>query len=182
MRRTTNAQLLGACVLVPSVAVSGCSQDEDGSLELVGSGQSFAIEDASYGGIGAPGTAPHTHLVQLEFQGIRLEFFFPSGVNEDVTLDLAPPPDDGGSAQGASLMDFNGFEGGARSFCAASPGFPENAAVSGTLRIDRIVVGEQGGLCEVVGSIDVALEGCTVEVLQLEDAPLELSADFNASF
>lgn len=186
VRRSTTLlgrSLIGGCALILGVAgisvLSGC--DGPGSGGATCEGQSVTepfqavgesdmpVACIQFGGGGDP---LGVHIPEIRFtDGTILELAFPVGLTVPTTYDLAADPKNGN----AILINYEGFEGGQKLLCDYTP---EKSAEAGTLTLTSIVVGADGFLDEMHGTVDVSFTGCTVESLNLTKAPLQLKGTF----
>jgi hypothetical protein len=72
----------------------------------------------------------------------------------------------------------SGLKGGRRALCSAPPGFPVRAAVSGAVKLDKLTVGEDGFLNAADGEITAQFEGCTIDVLSIQDKDISVHTLF----
>jgi hypothetical protein len=170
----STGKLLTTATIVSAIGLSACH--EAGTVTREDTGQAFPVEDAQ-----ASATQDRSvRLVNLSFEGLRLQFFFAGSVDGPASLELRQgATSEEAVAQGATFEDNEGFEGGPRQLCAvpALGGFPVNAAKAGTLTIDSVEK-DGGEFVDAHGAIHVEFEHCTVESLGLSDAPLVLTATF----
>lgn len=186
VRRSTSLlgrSLIGGCALVLGVAgisaLSGCDGSGSGGsacegqsvtdpFQAVGRGD-MAVACIQFSGGGDP---LGVHIPEIRFtDGTILELRFPVGLTVPKTYDLAGDPDNAG----ADVINFEGFEGGDQSLCDFTP---KTSAVAGTLTITSIVVGQDGFLDEMHGTVDVSFTGCTIESLNMTKEPLQLKGTF----
>ena len=123
---------------------------------------------------------PGRHVLELYFSDdVVLSITLPGAAMSGDTLELGVVDDVNTDVSHATadMMDYHGFEGGPRSLCTTPPGFPPNAATSGSARVDAI---ERDGerLTGVDGALDATFEGCTIEALGISGAKLEVHATF----
>lgn len=159
--------------LTALVALPGCKDACDGQsvaepFDAVGEGN-LTVACIQFGGGGNP---LGVHIPDIRFtDGTILELRFPVGLTAPTTYDLAGDPEQAG----ANVINYEGFEGGSQSLCDFTP---KTSAVAGTLKLTSVVVGEDGFLDEMHGSVDVSFTGCTIESLRLNKDPLQLKGTF----
>jgi hypothetical protein len=149
--------------------------------EIAETGQKLEVDCVAFSSIGKPGTATARHEIAVRFagSGLVLGAWFHNSITAPVTLDLATPPPAGGEAQfGSDLYDYRGFEGGRQSLCDSPPGFPARAAVAGTVKLDKLTVGPNGFLDAADGEITAQFEGCTIELLSIQDKNISVHTLF----
>ena len=188
----------GAGLFGPAAALAGClaigcaneTAPQEGTCggetpgtsgEIVETGQKLEVACVSFGGYGAPGDSTFRHGIDVRFadSAVVLAVWFHTSITAPVTLDLATPPPASGEAQfGANLFDYRGFEGGPRRLCSAPPGFPVRAAVSGAVKLDKLTVGQDGFLDAADGEITAQFEGCTIELLSIQEQDISVHTLF----
>lgn len=127
------------------------------------------------------GDPPNRHFVELRFSDeIVLELSVPTAASAGSTLELGALEDAAADASRATadVTDFRGFEGAQQSLCTTQPGFPGNAATSGSARVDTIASDGGGHLASIDGALDATFEGCTIEPLGVSGAKLVVHATF----
>lgn len=177
------AILRATLLLIPSALGCGAADDSTPAVRCEDAGAVTAAGDAfdacvTFAEVGMP---PRRHILHLHFSAqIIVELSVPIDTAAGSELDFASmdaAPVDAARAT-AGVFDYRGFEDGPRALCATQPGFPTNAATSGTVRVDRLAADSGGYIAAIDGSLDATFEGCTIVALGLSGEPLVVHATF----
>ena len=149
--------------------VSGCKDEHcDPQLhpynqfEAVEKGRPLSVTCLGFGSRGIPGQHEnYRHVINFRLpDGVFLGVYFHNSNEAPVSIDIQSCAADDFHSCGAEVHDYGGSGGEARALCGSSSESLVNAAVSGTLTLTKLVVGEDGYLDEAHGEVVVTLEDC----------------------